>query len=194
MYKKRFHCWKYQYLFVSFSFFYVVRFSLKFFKSRIPKKKTKELVFFNFSGEYYPSMWSHWFQYLSQILGIHLHIRSKNCFKRQENVFISGGTDCRWEGCIPGSRISQTRGCRTGKTQDQRNTSMRASASHFLVEKLKLPQPSVGFTWSSPSVVRGGDWEQERGGPGWPVFLLEEGGCLTGLSDCPEILLQLKIY
>ena len=53
MYKKLFHCWKYQYLFVSFSFFYGVKFSLKFFKSRIPKKKAKELVFFNFSGEYY---------------------------------------------------------------------------------------------------------------------------------------------
>lgn len=36
-------------------------------------------------------MWSHWFQYLSQILGIHLHIRSKNCFKRQENVFYFWG-------------------------------------------------------------------------------------------------------
>ena len=54
MYEKLFHCWKYQYFFVSFSFFYAVKFSLKFFKSRIPKKKVKELVFFNFSGEYYP--------------------------------------------------------------------------------------------------------------------------------------------
>ena len=109
---------------------------------------------------------------LAKFLVLTYTSEAKIVLRRKKMFFIAGGTDCRWEDCSPGNHISQTRGCRTGETQDQRNTSMRASASHFLVEKLNLPQPSLGLRWSSPSVVRGGDWEQERGGPGWPDYLL----------------------
>ena len=111
-------------------------------------------------------MWSHWFQYLSQILGTHLHIRSKNCFEKQEMFFIAGGTECRRQPHLPDSGMPDR-----GDTGPEKYLHEGISLSLF-GWKAKIASVQSWIHVKLAISSEGWSWEQERGGPGWPDYLL----------------------